>query len=94
MSDLFVGDIGVTLNVDVDQSVASATLINLLVTLPDGTSATWTAVPHDTEAKWIKYTTVTALIEGMYVINPYIEWGSTSKHMGDSIYFYVKKRGE
>jgi hypothetical protein len=95
MSDLFVGDLGVVINADVGQDLDGATKMQFLVILPTDpvTTATWTAIEHPVTANTIQYTIPVPLIEGSYIINPYVEWGSLSKHRGDTFTFDVITEG-
>jgi hypothetical protein len=90
MGKVYVTDVGVTIRLDVDVDISAATLTRYDVEKPDGTTTTWTTSAYDSTT--MTYTTVDAdfkdthsnLLPGIYLIHAYAEWGSVSKHLGET----------
>jgi hypothetical protein len=76
--------VGVEVVLATGQDLTEATKLEIHVTKPDGTTATWTATRHATAGS-IKYITQSTDLSqtGFYVMVSYVEWGS-SKHIGDA----------
>lgn len=89
MAKIYVGDVGLVITADIGENTAGASLTQFMVKKPDGTSATWTATIVDDFH--ISYTTLAADLNmaGPYKVQAYVEWGSSSKHRGESFIIQV-----
>lgn len=87
--------IGETIRVDVGQSLAGATVMQIKVVKPSGATATWTATQYGSTTK-IEYTTVAGDLDesGEWRYYSYVEWGSTSKLPGPTAILRVIGPGD
>lgn len=81
---IYVGAVGVLITLATGQSLEAATLMEIHVLKPDGTTATWTATKSETSGS-IEYTTVDGDLDlaGYYALSAYVEWGESSTHLGE-----------
>lgn len=88
----YVGDIGTAITVDVCSDIATATLVALDVTKPDGTSIRWTGTVHDTT--FIQYIVIAGDFDqaGEYRVQSYVEIPGWSGH-GNTTTFKVTALG-
>ena len=88
-NDVFVGDVGTILLFDTGEDVTAATLLEIKVTKPDGTSTTWNGTASGNN---ISYTITTNDLDqaGEYILQPYAEFLAWSGH-GSRCYLVVKE---
>jgi len=84
----YIGDIGAAIVVDVCNDIATATLVALDVTKPDGTQVRWVGSLHETTK--IKYIVIAGDFDqaGEYRVQAYIEIPGWSGH-GNTTTFKV-----
>lgn len=89
MGKIYQGDVGVEIRANVTVPLTDSTLTKYKVKKPSGVEATWSATVYDTTT--LTYTTVAADLDevGEYIVQAYVEWGATSKHLGESDRFVV-----
>ncbi len=86
---VYQNDVGVEFVVETGQDLALATVTELHVKFPDGTTAQWTATISGTTLHYV--TAMADLVQaGDYILQPYVEWGGGSKHHGNPITVRVK----
>jgi hypothetical protein len=85
MTKIYAGAVGVELRLDTGQNLAEATCLKILVKRPDGTETEWLAQQYNSTT--IYYVTVSGDLaaSGDYVLQSYVEWGDSSKHLGESV---------
>jgi hypothetical protein len=81
---IYAGAVGVLITLATGQSLEAATLLEIHVLKPDGTTATWTATESETPGS-IEYTSVDGDLDlaGYYSLSAYVEWGESSSHLGE-----------
>ena len=91
MNKIYVGDVGVLVQVDTGQSMSSAAVHEIHVKYPDNTTAIWTA---SINGNIIEYVTQASDLSqaGRYKIQAYIEMGAY-KGFGDTTTLNVVNRG-
>ncbi len=87
----YVGDIGTIIEVDMGTDISHASLVELHVKKPGGSSVEWTGAVYDTN--YIRYSTVDGdfSLPGLYLVNPYIEIGNW-KGYGETVSFRVYRK--
>jgi hypothetical protein len=87
---IYVGDTGVNIQLDTQQSLTYATSFSIHCTKPNGLVVIWTATQVGT-TQIIQYVTGTGDLDlaGDYIIHSYVEFGSGSVHSGDPIELHV-----
>ena len=79
MSDKhYTGEIGTVILVDCGSNISGASVLQLKVKKPDGTTATWAGTLEGTQK--IRYTTTTALTAGRYYVQSYVEISGWKGH--------------
>lgn len=91
VSKYYVGDIGTEIIVDTCVDISTATVTNLLIRKPDGTSHTWVGVIYNTQ--YIKYVVVADDFDqtGEYRLQAYVEMPSWQGR-GDTARFQVSEQ--
>jgi len=91
MDNIYVGDVGVLVKVDVGQDISSSSIHTINVVYPDGTIANWSA---SINGNFLEYITVAGDLDiaGRYKIQAYIEMG-VYKGYGDTDILIISKRG-
>jgi len=76
--------VGVLVTLATGQGLESATVMEIHVLKPDGTTAVWTATKSATEGS-IEYITVDGDLDlaGYYSMSAYVEWGESSTQLGE-----------
>lgn len=89
MTKIYKGAVGVEIRLDTGQSLTSATLKEIHVQKPDGSEVKWTALQYNSTT--IYYVTASGDLNdaGEYTLQSYVEWGSSSKHLGESVMLKV-----
>jgi hypothetical protein len=85
MGKIYAGDIGVEFILDTKQDLSQASLLQIKVMDPLNVATTWTGTATSTTK--ITYTTTASdneLVVGDYFFQTYVEWGSQSKHLGET----------
>jgi hypothetical protein len=87
---IYVGDTGVSIQLDTHQSLTYATTISIYCTKPSGVVVVWPATQVGT-TQVIQYITVAGdfSLPGDYIIHSYIEFTSGSVHSGEPIEIHV-----
>lgn len=90
MGKLFKDNVGVQFTVDTEIDLSTATVKKLIVKKPSDKYVEWTDTSVVDTTK-IRYTTVAIDLDesGEYAIAAYVEFGSTSKHYGETVKFKV-----
>jgi len=85
-----VGDVGTYIDVDTKMDLTGATVLQLHVRKPDGTSVVWDAVAHPTKSTFLRYTTASGDIDqaGKWELTAYVLTPSWSG-WGDRAYLAV-----
>jgi hypothetical protein len=95
MTKIYEGAVGVQIILATDQDLEDATKMEIHVTRPDGTEATWPATKDVTPGSIIYTTLVSDLLQmGWYKLQAYVEWGSTSKHLGETVIMAINSEYE
>ena len=87
MSKIYKAAIGLVIDIDCKTNISTATVYEMHVEKPSGTTATWTAGLHPTNNNYMRFTTTLAthLDEaGTYYINPYVEMPTPFEGSGDT----------
>ncbi len=94
MTKIYKGAVGLELRLDVGQSIGSATSLKIKVEKPDGSKVEWVAAQYNSTT--LNYVTVAGDLSqsGKYVLQSYVEWGETSKHLGQSVSLTVFEQFE
>jgi len=83
------GDVGTVITVDVIEDISNATVTNLIVKQPDGSTVTWAGSLYGTHS--IRYTSEAGdLVAGAYKVQAYVEIPTWQGH-GEEFEFTVKK---
>lgn len=92
MGKVYQNAIGVDILVAVGKSVAAATLMQIHVKKPDGTEVVWTATAYNDTTLVYKTIAGDLNLSGVYTAHAYVEWGATSKHLGNAATFQIYKK--
>ncbi len=94
MTKIYAGAVGVEIRLDTGQNLAGATSMKIKVQKPDGTDAEWIATQYDPMK--ICYVTRDGDLgdSGEYVLQSYVEWGESSKYLGESIVLRIYEEFE
>ncbi|MDM7912802.1 MAG: hypothetical protein QUS09_06865 [Methanotrichaceae archaeon] len=94
MTKIYAGAVGVEIRLDTGQNLAEATSMKILVKRPNGTETEWTASQYDSTT--IYYVTADGDLDasGDYVLQAYVEFGESSKHLGESVVLKVYAKYE
>ena len=86
MGDIFVGDVGVEIRLDTKQDLSNATVTKILAKKPSGSTVVWNATKYGTTTK-ITYTTDSDDLDeaGDWSLQAYVEWTTSSKHLGETV---------
>jgi hypothetical protein len=97
--EIHVGDVGTALIAVFHEAngsikdISSATLLQIILTDPDGTSTTYTASlttdGTDGQAQYVTAATSDLATAGFWWLRGYIEQGGTSKHHSNKVKFQV-----
>jgi hypothetical protein len=97
--EIHVGDVGTALIAvfhEADGSIkniSTATLLQIILTNPEGTSTTYTATlttdGTDGQAQYVTASTSDLSMAGFWWLRGYIEQGGTSKHHSNKVKFQV-----
>jgi hypothetical protein len=94
MGKIYEGDVGVHFILDTKQDISMASVLAIKVQDPLGVVTMWTATATGTSVQYITKTTDAALFPGDYFFQSYVEWGSSSKHLGETFKLTVHERYE
>jgi hypothetical protein len=91
MAKVYVGDVGTKIRLDCNPDdldeidIASASTLKILVLKPSGTEVEWTASRYGSTNQ-ITYTSVDDDFDeaGTYKLQAYVQWSSTSIHLGET----------
>lgn len=56
MADLYLGDIGITFNIDTESTMTSASTIRVYFKLPDSATQYWACTTHASEVTYVTFT--------------------------------------
>lgn len=75
---IYIGDIGTVLTVNVCEDISTATVTDLLIEKPDGTTETWSGTVYN--STYIRYTSQSGDFDqaGKYIFQAYIEMSGWS----------------
>jgi hypothetical protein len=94
MGKIYEGDVGVHFILDTKQALDDASVLAIKIIDPLGVATMWTATATGTSVQYITRTTDAALFPGDYFLQSYVEWGVTSKHLGETFKLTVHERYE
>ncbi len=85
MTKIYAGAVGVEIRLDTGQNLAGAISMMIKVQKPNGSEAEWATAQYDSTK--IYYVTADGDLEdsGEYILQSYVEWGESSKHLGESV---------
>lgn len=91
-NNIYIGDIGTLILIDMGEDVSEAVSPVFRVKKPDGTEVEWTAEVGDTD-NILQYTIVEGDLDqaGTYAVNPYLTLGDWTGS-GDTVKFKVLDR--
>lgn len=89
MTKIYAGARGVEIRLDTGESLAEATSMKILVKRPDGTETEWTAAQYNSTTIYYVTASDDLAASGDYVLQSYVEWGDSSKHLGESVVLKV-----
>lgn len=94
MRKIYKGAVGVEIRLDTGQSLSGATVLKIKVKRPDGSETEWPGSQYNSTT--INYLTLSGDLasSGSYVLQPYVEWGDSSKHPGESVVLKVFEKFE
>lgn len=89
MGKIFRNDVGVEFHVDTKISLVGVTVKKLVVRKPSGSLVDWDDPTVSSEE--LVYTSLATDLDevGTYSLAAYVEFGSTSKHYGETVRFKV-----
>jgi hypothetical protein len=87
---IYVNDIGVVIEIDMGESLSTATNLKLEVRKPDNTEVEWTPTVYGTEFNFLRYTTVANDLDqaGVWKANPFLSLGGWTG-LADTVTFEV-----